>query len=409
MQSPQDEQADGCNIACDRNCEQLQLAPMMVSAFRTEQRDVMSTPRLAPARSSHYPWLLSFALALAVGLLLAGCSSNSARPGSGEAGTSDDFTANDGKLTVATTVAPLTNIVLNIGGDRIHIHGLIPDGVDSHTFEPKPSDAEVLSRASMLIMNGAHLEGSTEKVAMQNLKDKSKIYHLADNTLSGDAENCDTCFLYDFSFPREKGDPNPHLWMNPQYAMKYAQLTEGWLEQNDPKNAAYYQQNLAQYLAVLKQLDDGIAQAVQTVPQAQRKLLTYHDSWAYWARRYGWQVIGAIQPSDFKEPSAQEVARLIDQIKQQQVPAIFGSEVFPSKVLNQIASETHVKYVTSLRDDEPPGAKSAPQHTYVGMLLDDMRAMLPALGGNADALSGIKPDNTFTTQGTTQGTAQGSK
>jgi ABC-type Zn uptake system ZnuABC Zn-binding protein ZnuA len=331
---------------------------------------------------------------LLAALLLAGCSSSTSGNG-GEAGTGSSFSARDGKLKVATTVAPLTSIVLNVGGTRVHVHGLIPDGVDSHTFEPKPSDAEVLSRASMLIMNGVHLEGSTEKVAQQNLKDKSKIYKLADNTLSGDAENCDTCFLYDFSFPREKGDPNPHLWMNPQYAMKYAQLTEGWLAQNDPANAAYYQDNLNRYLAVLKRLDDGIAQASQTVPAGQRRLLTYHDSWAYWARRYGWQVIGAVQPSDFKEPSAREVSALIDQVKQEKVPAIFGSEVFPSKVLQQIAREGNAKFIDKLRDDEPPGAKDAAEHTYVGMLLADMRILLPAMGGNADALQGIAPDNTF--------------
>jgi len=130
-------------------------------------------------------------------------------------------------------------------------------------------------------------------------------------------------------------------------------------------------------------------------PRGQRKLLTYHDSWAYWARHYGWQVTGAVQPSDFKEPSAQEVAALIKQIKQEKVRAVFGSEVFPSKVLEQIAKEGNAKFIDKLRDDEPPGAKDSVQHTYVGMLLEDMRIMLPALGGNADALSGIKPDNTF--------------
>ncbi len=333
-------------------------------------------------------------VALAALLLLAGCSSAKNSTG-GEAGTDSSFNAKDGKLKVATTVAPLTNIVRNIGGDRIDIHGLIPDGVDSHTFEPKPSDAEVLSRASLLIMNGAHLEGSTEKVAQQNLKDKSKIYKLADNTLQGDADTCDSCFLYDFSFLRAKGDPNPHLWMNPQYAMKYAQLTEGWLAQNDSANSAYYQDNLNRYMTVLKKLDDGIAQASQTVPAGQRKLITYHDSWAYWARRYGWQVIGAVQPSDFKEPSAREVSALINQVKQEKVPAIFGSEVFPSRVLQQIAKEGNAKFIDKLRDDEPPGAKDAAEHTYVGMLLGDMRIMLPAMGGNADALQGIAPDNTF--------------
>ncbi len=328
-------------------------------------------------------------------LLLAGCSSSSNKSGAGESGTDNSFTAKDGKLKVATTVAPLTNIVHNIGGDRIAIHGLIPDGVDSHTFEPKPSDAEVLSRASILIMDGAHLEGSTEKVAQQNMKDKSKIYHLADSTLQASSTDCDTCFLYDFSFPRAKGDPNPHLWMNPQYAMKFAQLTAGWLEQNDSKNAAYYQGNLSRYMAQLTQLDNGIAQATQTVPVNQRKLLTYHDSWAYWARRYGWTVIGAVQPSDFKEPSAQETAALINQIKKERVSAVFGSEVFPSKVLVQISKEGGAKFIDKLRDDEPPGPKDSAQHTYTGMLLEDMRIMLPALGGNADALKDIKPDNTY--------------
>lgn len=353
-------------------------------------------PLFTPARQPARRWLAAVVPAL-VSLLLAGCSSSSSsNKVSGEAGTDSDFTAKDGRLKVATTVAPLTNIVRNVGGSRIDIHGLIPDGVDSHTFEPKPSDAQVLTRADMLIMDGAHLEGSTEKVAQQNMKDKGKIYHLADDTLQNSSTDCDTCFLYDFSFPRAKGDPNPHLWMNPQYAMKFAQLTEGWLAQNDPKNAAYYQENLNRYLAQLTQLDNGIAQATQTVPADQRKLLTYHDSWAYWARRYGWTVIGAVQPSDFKEPSAQETAALIDQIKKERVPAIFGSEVFPSKVLEQIAKEGNAKFIDKLRDDEPPGPKERAQHTYTGMLLEDMRIMLPALGGNANALKDLKPDNTFT-------------
>ena len=335
---------------------------------------------------------------LLTALLLAGCASNTGgagKAGGGAAGTDDDFSARDGKLRVATTVAPLTNIVLNIGGDRIRIHGLIPDGVDSHTFEPKPSDAKVLAKASLLIMNGAHLEGATEKVATAQLKDKSKIYRLADNTLSGDSETCATCFLYDFSFPREKGDPNPHLWMNPQYALKYAQLTQQWLAQNDPPNAAYYQTNLDRYAAVLTRLDGAIAQATQTVPAGQRKLLTYHDSWAYWARRYGWTVVGAVQPSDFKEPSAKEVSALINQIRQEKVSAVFGSEVFPSKTLEQIAKEGNAKFIDKLRDDAPPGKKDAAEHTYVGMVLADMRIMMPALGGNATALDGIAPDNTF--------------
>ena len=320
-------------------------------------------------------------------------SGGSGAPGDGLTGTTDDFSAKDGKLKVATTVAPLTSIVLNIGGDRVRIHGLIPPGVDSHTYEPRPSDAKVLARADLLIMNGANLEGTTEKIAQQNLKDKSKIYKLADNTISGEDEK--TGFLYDFSFPKADGNPNPHLWMNPQYALKYADLTRSWLSENDPPNAAYYQSNYDKFATVLKQLDEAIRQDQATVPAENRKLLTYHDSWAYWARLYGWTVIGAIQPSDFKEPSARELADLITQIKSEKVPAIFGSEVFPSKTLQAIAKETGAKFEDQLRDDEPPGKIGDRNYTYVGMVVEDMRIMLSVLGGNADATSKVEPRNVF--------------
>ena len=99
--------------------------------------------------------------------------------GDGLVGVHNDFKKDD-RLRVATTVAPLTSIILNIGGNRIYLNGLIPDGVDSHTYEPKPSDAAVLSRADIFILNGAGLEGTTEELARQNLKNADRIYKLAD-------------------------------------------------------------------------------------------------------------------------------------------------------------------------------------------------------------------------------------
>jgi ABC-type Zn uptake system ZnuABC Zn-binding protein ZnuA len=340
--------------------------------------------------------IVILAVAIVVALSAAtGCSRSDKTSSTPTAGGAPSQTASSGakKLKVVTTVAPLTNIVLNIGGDRIELEGIIPDGVDSHTFEPSPADAKLLAEADIFIMNGAHLEGTSEKIARENLKDPSKIYRLADNTLSGDDPA--TGFLYDFSFPKEGGNPNPHLWMNPQYAKKYAQLTSGWLAENDPANKAYYDENLKAFEAVIDRLDAAIRTATATVPDKNRKLLTYHDSWAYWAREYGWMVIGAIQPSDFSEPSAKDVADLIDEIEQVGVPAVFGSEVFPSPVTEQIARETGAKYVTSLSDDEPPGPVGAPEHTYVGMLVADMRAMIPALGGSAAAFDNFPVENTY--------------
>jgi ABC-type Zn uptake system ZnuABC Zn-binding protein ZnuA len=106
-------------------------------------------------------------------------------------------------------------------------------------------------------------------------------------------------------------------------------------------------------------------------------------------------VIGAVQPSDFGEPKPQEVARLIDQIRNEKVPAIFGSEVFPSKIMDQIGKDGNVKSVTSLADDVLPGKQTNSNHTYVGMMLKDMEDMIIPLGGNTNALTSINPANTY--------------
>lgn len=328
-------------------------------------------------------FLLVFAPAL---LFFTACDGGS----SGDvAAARDSFDTNNGKLNVVTTVAPLTDIAREIGGDRINLFGIIPDGTDSHTFEPKPSDAKRFSKADLVIVNGLHLEQPTLNLAQANIKKGGEIKSLGENTIS------EADWLFDFSFPKEKGDPNPHLWMNPKYALRYGELTRDWLSARDAENAGYYRTNFDRFKARIDQLDAGIRQATQTVPEKNRRLLTYHDSWAYWAREYGWQVIGAIQPSDFKEPRPGEVSQVIDQIKKEQVPAIFGSEVFPSKVLRQIASETNATYVDKLRDDEPPGKPGDANHTYIGMMLYDMENMLPPLGGSTEALRGIDPAPTY--------------
>ncbi len=341
---------------------------------------------------------IALLLPLAAGLFVScgdgdgGSTTDNNAVGDGLVGVRNDFKKDD-RLRVATTVAPITSIILNIGGDRIYLHGLIPDGVDSHTYEPKPSDAAVLSRADLLIMNGAELEGTTEEIAKQNLKDPAKIYKLADNTLKGDDEK--TGYLYDFSFPRADGKPNPHLWMNPKYALRYAELTRDWLTENDAKNKEYYAANYAAFAAVITQLDEAIRKDNVSVAEKNRKLLTYHDSWAYWAREYGWTVIGAIQPSDFKEPSAKEVADLITQLKKEAVPAIFGSEVFPSKTLETISRESGAAFEDKLSDDEPPFKVGDKGHTYVGMVVEDMKVMFARLGGSAPEVSKVPVANTF--------------
>lgn len=336
------------------------------------------------------PLVVALLAAIASGCSTPGSASTSA---SGDGGTSlgwgDTLTGGSDKLDVATTVAPISSIARNIGGDRIRLRGIVPDATNSHTFEPAPSDAQTLAKADLIIANGLHLEGPTLEMAEASKSASAEVKTLGEATIT------ESDWLFDFSFPQSAGDPNPHLWMNVKYAERYAELIAGWLGGADPANKPTYDANLAAFRTRLDQLDGLIRAGVASVPEANRKLLTYHNSWAYWAREYGFTVIGAVQASDFSDPSPQEVARLIEQIRAEKVPAVFGSEVFPSPVLEQIAKESGATFVDQLRDDEPPGAPLSGEHTYLGMLKNDMTVMIDALGGDGSIFKPLAVTDTW--------------
>ena len=291
----------------------------------------------------------------------------------------------ENKLNVVSTVAPITSMVENVGGDKIGLTGIIPEGLNSHTFEPVPSDVKLLAQADLLIVNGLDLEIPTMNLARANMKKGAALLLLGDKTIS------EKEYIYDFSFPKEHGHPNPHLWLNPQHAMRYAILIRDELIRLDPNNKSAYEANSAAFLNKLEALDLAIEDSVKTIPESNRRLLTYHDSWPYFARRYGFQIIGAVQPSDFSDPSPREVIRLIDQIRKEKVPAVFGSEVFPSPVLEQIAREGKTRYIDKLRDDELPGRPGDPQHSYIGMMVENLTIMFEALGGSGAAFKKVDP------------------
>ena len=296
----------------------------------------------------------------------------------------------DQQLLIATTVAPLRNIIENVGGDRLNVIGLVPEGVNSHTYDPPPSAAADLARADLIILNGLNLELPALELAQANRSDDAPILLLGDAALPPEQ------YVYDFSFPRSEGNPNPHLWTAPHLAALYAELVRDALITLDPQGADYYARNTDRFTARLTQLDQAIAQAAATIPPAQRKLLTYHDSFPYFAPRYGLEVIGAVQPSDFSEPSPSELASLIAQVRESGVPAIFGSEVFPSEVLQTIAAEAGAVQVSTLSDDDLPGRPGDPQNTLIAMLVTNVRTIVEALGGDPAALDGFNLHNTWT-------------
>ncbi|MGH2720029.1 MAG: metal ABC transporter substrate-binding protein [Actinomycetota bacterium] len=320
--------------------------------------------------------------ALAAAALTAVVSAPACARSAGDAGDPPDP-----RLRVVTTVAPITNIAANVAGDLAEITGIVPEGTNSHTFEPPPSAAAVLSEADVVFVNGLKLEDPTLALAAENLKEGAEIVELGDRTIGEDD------YIYDFSFPREGGKPNPHLWTNPPMATRYAEVIAAELAGRDPSNAGAYRDNYAAFAARVDRLAEATRTATASVPEANRKLLTYHDGYAYFARDFGWTVIGAIQPSSFDEPSPREVAGLIAQIRAERVPAIFGSEVFPSPVLEQIGREAGVRYVDELRDDDLPGEPGDPEHTWLGLMRFDYVTMVESLGGDASALQAVRVAN----------------
>jgi ABC-type Zn uptake system ZnuABC Zn-binding protein ZnuA len=323
---------------------------------------VLDVPRSKPA-------VLLAVLPLAV--LAAACGSTGAPR-------ADD----GGKLNVVTTVSPLTSIVAAVAGDAAGVRGLIPEGADSHTFEPPVSAARTLARADVLFLNGLKLEDPTRDLAAATLEGGAEVVELGNRTIGPDR------YLYDFSFPRSAGKPNPHLWTNPPYAADYARVVRDTLARRDPAHAGEYTANYERFAAKVDELDRAMQAASATVPR--RELLTYHDAYAYFAEHYGWTVIGAIQVSSFEEPTPKEVAGLIRQVRQLGVPAVFGSEVFPSKVLAQIGAEAGVRYVDKLRDDDLPGRPGDPEHSWLGLMRSDFVTMVESLGGDASALKAIE-------------------
>ena len=318
----------------------------------------------------------------AAALVLSGCG-----------GSDDSAPESDGdSILVATTVSPITSIVSRVGGDCVDVRGIVPEGTNSHTFEPAPSVAALLSDADVVFINGLKLEDPTLAMAEANMADGAELVELG--TVALPEED----YIFDFSFPEEDGKPNPHLWTDPTYAIAYADIVREVLSERDPECADQMQENFEAFAAQAEELAEAVRLDQQTVPAGGLKLVTYHDAYAYFAENFGWQVVGAVQPSDFADPTPSEVVTLIEQIRTEGVPTIFGSEVFPSNVLEEVGNETGVRYEQSLRDDDLPGAPGEENHSWLGLMQYNFATMIEGLGGDASNVRAVDitspvPDN----------------
>jgi len=235
-------------------------------------------------------------------------------------------------------------------------------------------------------VNGLKLEDPTIDLAEANMSDAASLVEIGTTVLP------ESDYIFDFSLPEEEGKPNPHLWTDPTYAIRYAEVIKDEFITLDPGSADYFTNNYEAFAARANALADAVRVDQQTVPEGNLKLVTYHDAYAYFAKDFGWDVIGAIQPDNFDDPAPADVVRLIEQVKAEGVPTLFGSEVFPSRVLEEIGSAAGVRYEDSLRDDDLPGVPGEAAHSWLGLMQYNYATMIRGLGGDPSTIESLSID-----------------
>jgi ABC-type Zn uptake system ZnuABC Zn-binding protein ZnuA len=277
------------------------------------------------------------------------------------------------ELNVLAVETFLADMAQNVAGDRLKVSALMPLGADPHEFEPTPQDVAKVAGAKVLIVNGAGVEAFLDRL-LQNAGGQHQIIVASAGLVSRQKREGEEIA----GQPHDEGDP--HFWLDPTLAAKYVENIRDGLSQADPAGAATYAANAQAYIAQLKALDQWIASQVAQVPPERRRLVTNHESLGYFADRYGFTIVGTVVPSvsTSASPSAQQMARLIDQIRATGAPAIFLETGANPQLARQVAQETGAKVVTDLYTHSVSAA-SGPAPTYIEMMKYNARVIVDAL------------------------------
>jgi zinc/manganese transport system substrate-binding protein len=293
--------------------------------------------------------------------LLAAFAALAAAPAAGD--------AEPRKLAVAST-SIIADLVRNVGGQRIDVKALVGANGDAHVYSPTPGDAREIAAAAIVFVNGLGLEGWLPRLVGAS-GSKAPVIAVSKGIT-----------------PRRMQDEehlgrsvtDPHAWQSIADAKIYVANIRDRLVAVDPAGKAAYDANAQAYLAKLDDLDKEVRSAIASIPAHRRKIITTHDAFGYFGAAYGMSFIAPEGVSTDSEPSAKDVARIIRQIKQQNIPAVFLENVSDPRLMEQIARETGAAIGGKLYSDalsEPSG----PAATYIDMMRHNVRELAKALGG----------------------------
>ncbi|HEY9889060.1 MAG TPA: zinc ABC transporter substrate-binding protein [Candidatus Obscuribacterales bacterium] len=295
----------------------------------------------------------------AIAILLSGCEP---RPQVSGATPTD-------AINVVATSTLIADWAAQVGGDDIELVSILTPGADPHIYEPVPQDSVALEEADLIFYNGYNLEPNLIRLAA---------------SVGGEARQV---ALAEVVTPLAVADPaqqvpDPHVWGDVANVVPMVALMEAELSQLAPEQSAAFAAQAAAFIAQLEQLDGWIQTQIATIPPAQRKLVTTHDAFQYYAAAYGLEVTGTlIGISTEEQPSAQTVRTLADTLRDLGVPAIFAETTINPRLITTVAAEAEVQLAPTALYSDSIGAPGSEADTYIKMMVANTRAIVENLGG----------------------------
>jgi manganese/iron transport system substrate-binding protein len=289
-------------------------------------------------------------------------------------------------LPVVTTTTVLADLVANVGGSDVAVSSLVPPGGDPHTFDPSPGDVARISEARLVFVNGLGLDEWTIELAEDADVPSDRVIELAEDLpgveyIEGeahdDAHEDEPAGSDDASHDQHTGEAvNPHLWLDVSYAAAYVARIAEHLSAADPAHAPGYRDRAAAYRDRLFALDAWAREQLGALSPESRRIVSFHDALPYFARAYGLEVVGVVVEAPGQDPSAGEIADLVDAIRSSGVRAIVSEAQFSPDLAETVAAETGAQVVADLYTDslgEPP------VDTFEGLIRYDVEALVGAL------------------------------
>jgi ABC-type Zn uptake system ZnuABC Zn-binding protein ZnuA len=293
-------------------------------------------------------------------VLSAACGSSSSSPSTSASG-----------YRVMTTTSVFADLARLALGDSVQIDSIVPAGVDVHTFEPSPSDAAKIAAADLILMNGLGLDEWVISLVDAAHKSEADILRLGEGLDVSDAwsylasPEAETEHAYD-----------PHVWLDPIGASLYVHRIAERVTQDRPELSSAVKSASTEGLALIRALDVEVRAMFAAIPAENRKIVTFHDAFGYFARAYNITIVGVAIASPGQDPSAREIAALIDAIRASGVTTVFSEVQFPSKVLTSIAAETGATVLADLYSD---ALGAAPGDTYLGAMRANATAIASSM------------------------------